>query len=80
MFFHVLPRGQAEQAGSGMTCGPYSLAPCATLFVVNKRQGDLTHCEFASRFTGYRLDDVWSGLKHLGTHEFVGQSLVDAVD
>ena len=74
MFSHVLPRGQAEQAWQWftdtdvVTGGDYTdigsgMTPCATLFVVNKRQGDLTHCEFASRFTGKRLDDVWSGLR-----------------
>ena len=30
--------------------------------------------------TGYKPNSVWSGMKHLGIHVYVGQPLVDAVD
>ena len=39
-----------------------------------------TTSESVSRYTGYKHNDVWNGLKHVGTHEYVDQSLVDAVD
>merc|ERR1712012_1371216 len=41
---------------------------------------DLTTSEFVSQYTGYKPQNVWSGLKHLGTHEYVGEPLADAVD
>jgi len=41
---------------------------------------DLTTSEFVSQYTGYKPNNVWSGLKHLGTHEYVGEPLADAVD
>ena len=34
---------------------------------------DLTTCEFVSRSLGLSQNKVLSGLKHLGTHEYVGQ-------
>ena len=45
----------------------------------------LTISESVSRYTGYKHNDVcpnnvWYGLKHVGTHEYVDQSLVDAMD
>ena len=39
-----------------------------------------TTSESVSRYTGYKPNDVWKGLKHVGTREYVDQSLVDAVD
>ena len=33
---------------------------------------DLPICEFASRCTGYKSNHVWSGLKHLEIHGYVG--------
>merc|ERR1712209_129004 len=41
---------------------------------------DLTTSEFVSQYTGYKPNNVWSGLKHLGTHGYVGEPLADAVD
>jgi len=41
---------------------------------------DLQNSEFVSQYTGFKPNNVWSGLKHLGTHEYVGQPLLDAVD
>ena len=41
---------------------------------------DFTTSEFVSQYTGYKPNNVWSGLKHLGTHEYVGEPLADAVD
>merc|ERR1712136_224941 len=41
---------------------------------------DLTTSEFVSQYTGYKPQNVWSGLKHLGTHGYVGEPLADAVD
>merc|ERR1712064_139325 len=41
---------------------------------------DLTTSEFVSQYTGYKPSNVWSGLKHLGTHGDVGEPLADAVD
>merc|ERR1712227_541260 len=41
---------------------------------------DLTTSEFVSQYTGYKPQNVWSGLKHLGTHEYVGEPLADTVD
>ena len=38
---------------------------------------DLTTSELVSQYVGYKPNNVWSGLKHLGTHEYVGQPLVD---
>ena len=29
----------------------------------------LTNSEFMSRYTGYKSDNVWNGLKHVRTHE-----------
>ena len=46
---------------------------------VNKST-ELTTSEYVSQYTGYKLNNVWSGLKHLGTHEYVGEPLVDVVD
>jgi len=41
---------------------------------------DLQNSEFVSQHRGYKPSNVWSGLKHLGIHECVGQPLLDAVD
>jgi len=41
---------------------------------------DLQNSEFVSQYTGFKPNNVWSGLKHLGTHEYVGEPLADAVD
>ena len=39
----------------------------------------LTANEFVSQHTVYKLMNVWSGLKHFRTHEYVSEPLVDAV-
>ena len=39
---------------------------------------NLTTCEFVSWYAGYKPNDVWSGLDHLRTDEYVGEPLVDA--
>ena len=36
--------------------------------------------ESMSWYTGYKANNVWNCLKHVRTHEYVDQSLVDAVD
>merc|ERR1712136_645191 len=36
---------------------------------------DLTTSEFVSQYIVYKPNNVWSGLKHLGTHEYVGEPL-----
>ena len=41
---------------------------------------DLTTSEFASRYSGDKHSNVLSGLKHLRTHEYVGQPPVNVVD
>ena len=33
---------------------------------------NLTTCEFVSPYAGYKPNDVWSGLEHLRTDEYVG--------
>ena len=40
----------------------------------------LSNSEFVSGYERYKPNNVWSGLKRLGTHEYVGQPLVGAVD
>ena len=56
-------------------------------FLEERRQQDLvnefaslTTSESMSRYSGYKANNVWNGLKHVRTHEYVDQSLVDAVD
>ena len=39
----------------------------------------LTANEFVSQHTVYKLMNVWSGLKHFRTHEYVSEPLVDAL-
>ena len=41
---------------------------------------DLSTCESVSQYAGYKPNNVWSGLEHLRTHEYVGEPLVDAED
>ena len=41
---------------------------------------DLTICEFASRYPGGKHSNVLSDLKHLVSHEYVGQPPVNVVD
>ena len=33
-----------------------------------------------SWYAGYKPNNVWSGLEHLRTHEYVGEPLADAED
>ena len=40
----------------------------------------LTNSDSMSQYIEYEANNVWNGLKHVGTHEYVDQSLVDAVD
>ena len=41
------------------------------LFMVTEF-ADLKNCEFMSRLAGYKSSNVWSDLKHFGSHEYVG--------
>ena len=36
---------------------------------------DLTASEFVSKYTEYKFNIVWSGRKHLGTHEYFDEPL-----
>ena len=36
---------------------------------------DLTTSEFVSQYTEYKSNIVWSGRKHLGTHEYFDEPL-----
>ena len=56
-------------------------------FLEERRQKDLvnefvalTTSKSMSQYTGYKSINIWNGLKHVRTHEYVDQSLVDAVD
>ena len=37
---------------------------CAKSFIAVNEFADLTNSEFVSRYTGYKPNNVWSGLKH----------------
>ena len=41
---------------------------------------DLAICEFASWYPGGKHSNVLSDLKHLGSHEYVGQPSVNVMD
>ena len=70
----------AVGSGTDGSCGLLLQRPEPLLFDSGQDSGLAKHRLFCHKYSGFKPGIVWSDLKHLGTLEYVGQPLLEAVD